>query len=193
MTVKIILYSRGEYSRAKEMRGGSRFVDTAPGAKRKGRRLAKRERERESRNSFMENSRFFISVPRFLPYGWVARHSSLGFTPLVPRPREGEGRKFGTYGGKARRGAYFIYYFARRRAWRTLGGMGEEGRREIGSSQQGGLPTELNVTAPGCLRGPLSRYTHTHTLSPSVETLHRRGTKNPCTPSSRGPPPALIF
>lgn len=111
---------------------GSGFVDTTPGAKeaRKGRRLAKRGREgeRESRNSFMENSRFFISVPRFLPYGWVARHSSLGFTPLIPRPREGEGRKFGTYGGKARRGAYFIYYFARRRAWRTLGGMGR-GRR----------------------------------------------------------------
>lgn len=36
--------------------------------------------------------------------------------------------------------------------------LGERSAGEIGSSQQGGLPTELNVTAPGCLRGPLSRY-----------------------------------
>lgn len=164
MTVKIILYSRGEYSRAKEMRGGSRFVDTAPGAKRKGRRLAKRERERESRNSFMENSRFFIS-PSFPPL-------RVGSSPLEPRlhtpctsAKGGRGKKVWDVRRKSSTRRIFHILFCAtsslENAWRNGGGR-KEGGREIGSSQQGGLPTELNVTAPGCLRGPLSRYTHTH-------------------------------
>lgn len=133
MTVKIILYSRGEYSRAKEMRGGSRFVDTAPGAKRKGRRLAKRERERESRNSFMENSRFFIS-PSFPPL-------RVGSSPLEPRlhtpctsAKGGRGKKvWDVWRKSSTRRIFHILFCATsslENAWRNGGGRKEGDRVE---------------------------------------------------------------
>lgn len=139
----------------------------------------------------MENSRFFISVPRFLPSyrGRRVGGSSLGFTPPLG------GREKKVWDGKARRGAYFMYYFARRRAWRTLGG-GDRveptgwfaNRTERHRSRLFARPSFALRTPPSLSLSPPS------SLPRSVETLHRRGTKkNPCAPSSRGPPPALIF
>jgi len=96
----------------------------------------------------MENSKFFINV------------SALG------------GGKFRR--SARRRGAYFIYYFARQGGWRP---------------PRGGVHTTMsrtnertNVTAGGCLRNPLSCYT----LRPSIAAR----TKNivPClaAPSASG-------
>lgn len=86
------------------------------------------------------------------PFGAVVRHSSLGFTPLALRTRLQRRRKFRPRGGKL--DAAHISYIILRNVAR----LGSVRFRAGWVGRAGGLPTELNVTAAGCLRGPLSRY-----------------------------------
>lgn len=127
----------------------------------------------------------------------LARHSSLGFTPLILLARVCLRRERGSnVGGREES----LGRTAENSTWRifhilfcaTLE-LGEKELRGEGRARADGLPTGLNVTAAGCLRGPLSRYNPVPSPPSRVGGPPSPWNKERCTPSLRGLPPALIF